>query len=226
MDGESFDFPVDDRSMAGWLALPDAGHGAGVLVLHEAWGLTAHVRGVCARLARHGFVALAPDLFGGRTARTLEQARELAAGLDPGPLAADLEGAVGALLNHHAVDGARVGAVGLCMGGQIALFAAAHNWRIAAVVDFYGVHPGIPVDASSLAVPVLAVFGDRDEFVSAESVEALRAGLSRAGARSSVVVEPGVGHAFMDDTRPDRHDAAAAARGWDRMLAFLRAELS
>jgi carboxymethylenebutenolidase len=226
MVGQSFEFPVDGRSLAGWLALPDSGHGPGVLVIHEAWGLSEHVREICERLAREGFVALAPDLFGGRTAGDLSEARELAAGLEPEGLSADLEGAVGALLNHHAVDGSRVAAVGLCMGGHLALFAASRNWRVAAVVDFYGVHPGIPLDLSRLAAPVLAVFGDRDEFVPAAAVEALRADLSAAGTRASVVVEPGVGHAFMDETRPDRHDAAAAARGWDRMLAFLRAELS
>jgi carboxymethylenebutenolidase len=181
---------------------------------------------VCDRLARAGFVALAPDLFRGRSADSVEQAVELAAGLDAQRVRGDLEAAAQALINEDAVDGARIGAVGFCMGGHMALLAATLSPRVAAVVNFYGFAPGLPLDLSKLEADVLAIFAENDEFVSAEAVEALRADLAAAGKQATILVQPGVGHAFMNDSRPDRHDAAAAAEGWDRMLAFLRAKLS
>jgi carboxymethylenebutenolidase len=224
--GSELEIPVEDGALPAYLALPAAGHGPGVLVLHEAFGLVDHVRDVCERLARAGFVALAPDLFRGRSAENAQQAAELAAGLEAQRVMRDLTGATQALINEHAVDGARIGAVGFCMGGHLALLAATGSPRVAAVVNFYGVAPGLPLDLSKLEAAVLAVFAENDEFISSEAVKALRAGFDAAGKQATILVQPGVGHAFMNDSRPDCHDAAAAAEGWDRMLALLRAKLA
>jgi carboxymethylenebutenolidase len=224
-DGSELEIPVEDGALAAYLARPAAGHGPGVLVLHEAFGLVEHVRDVCDRLARAGFVALAPDLFRGRSADSAERATELAAGLEAQRVMRDLAGAAKALINENAVDGARIGAVGFCMGGHLALMAAAGSPWVAAVVNFYGAHAGLPLDLSKLEAAVLAVFAENDEFVSSEAVEALRTGLAAAEKQATILIQPGVGHAFMNDSRPDCHDAAAAAEGWDRMLAFLRAKL-
>jgi carboxymethylenebutenolidase len=225
-DGSEFEIPVEDGALPAYLVRPAAGHGPGVLVLHEAFGLVEHIREVCDRLARAGFVALAPDLFRGRSAENAEQAAELAAGLEAQRVVRDLTGAVEALMNEDAVDGAGIGVVGFCVGGHLALLAATASPRVTAAVDFYGVAPGLPLDLSKLEADVLAIFAENDEYVSAETVEALRADLEAAGTRATLLVQPGVGHAFMNDSRPDHHDAAAAAEGWDRMLAFLRATLS
>jgi carboxymethylenebutenolidase len=219
-------YAAGTRRVHAHVALPAAGRGPGVLVLHEAWGLDGHIRDVCARLAREGFVALAPDLFDGRQARGVEEARRLVAGLDAARLAEDLEGGVLALLSHHAVDGPRVGALGFCMGGHLALFAGCRSRRVGAVVDFYGFLPTLPLDLAALEAPVLAIFGERDDLVPAEAVERLQGALRAAGKRAAFHVQPRVGHAFMNDTRPDRFNAAAAAEGWERLLAFLRAELA
>lgn len=224
--GSEFDVPADGARLPGYLALPPRGHGPGVLVLHEASGLVDSVRDVCDRLARADCVALAPDLFRGERAETDEDALRLASGLDAEAVGRDLEAAVAALLSHHAVDGGRIGVVGFCMGGHLALVAAARSPRVAAAVDFYGVHPGVPLDAERIEAGVLAIFGAKDESISQETIESLGDELRAGGRRVTVLVEPDVGHAFMNPSRPDRYDAAAAARGWDRMLAFLRAELA
>jgi carboxymethylenebutenolidase len=197
-----------------------------VIVLHEAWGLDGWIRAVCARLAREGFAALAPDLFGGRLARDVEEARALVAGLDPKRVEEDLAGAVHALLSHDAPDGARVGVLGFCMGGHLALLAGCVSRRVGAVVDFYGLFPTPPLDLAPLAAPVLAIFAERDEFVPAAGVEALRQALRAGGKRADVLVQRGAHHGFMNEIRADRFDATAAAEGWDRLLAFLRAELA
>jgi carboxymethylenebutenolidase len=194
------------------------------VVLHEAWGLDDFVRGVCGRLAREGLTALAPDLFDGRVARDVEEAGRLAAGLDAARVREDLDGAVHALLCHDAVDGPRVGVLGFCLGGHLALLAGCLGARVGAVVDFYGLFPAPPLDPGALAAPLLAIFAERDEFIPAQAVEGLRRALR--GRRTSLLVQKGALHGFMNDTRPDRFDAAAAAEGWDRLLAFLRAELA
>lgn len=219
-------FPAGSRSVGAHLAVPASGRGRAVVVLHEAWGLDAFVRGVCARLAREGFVALAPDLFDGKQAADVAEAKRLSDALGAARVEEDLDGAVRALLSHDAVDGPRVGLLGFCLGGHLALLGGTRTPRVGAVVDFYGLFPHPPLELSKLAVPLLAIFAQRDAFIPAESVEQLRRALRAPGTRASVSVEPGVDHGFMNDTRPDRFDAAAAARGWDRLLAFLRAELA
>lgn len=223
--GAVFDIRTEGEQLSGYLAHPAGGTGRGVLVLHEAWGLVDPIRDVCDRLARSGFVALAPDLFRGGVAETLEAAGRRVASLDADRVGLDLDACVAALLDHHAVEGGRVGVVGFCMGGHLALVCASRTGRVAAAVDFYGVDTGVPLELSGLEAAVLAIFGGNDEYVPADAIACLREQLDTAGCRAGVLVEPDAGHAFMNEARPDRYDAAAAARGWNRMLAFLRAEL-
>jgi carboxymethylenebutenolidase len=183
------------------------------------------VRDVCDRFAREGFVALAPDLYRGRSTDDPGEAGRLMMGLEIPRAARDLDGAVRALLGEEAVQGSRVGAVGFCMGGQLALFAATRNPRIGAVIDFYGVHPNVTLDLSGLRAAVLGIFAERDEFVTPDVARKLEADLKGAGKRVQIRIYPGASHAFFNDTRPDVFDADAAARAWAETLAFLRAEL-
>lgn len=223
--GSEIEIPAEGGSLPGYRARPASGRGRGVLVLHEAWGLVDQIREVCDRLARAGFSALAPDLFRGRRGGTVEEAVALAGSLEPERVTADVEAAVAALLAEETLDGLRLGAVGFCMGGHLALVAASRSAQVAAAVDFYGIHPTFPVDFERIRAAVLGIFAEQDEFIPAEAVEGLRADLEAAGVRAHLRVEPGVGHGFMNDARPERHDAVAADSSWDRMLAFLRAEL-
>ncbi len=223
---EESSYAAGGRRVGAHVAVPVSGHGPGIIVLHEAWGFDGWVRDVCARLAREGFAALAPDLFDGRVARDVDEARALVAALDPKRVDEDLGGAVHALLSHDAADGPRVGVLGFCMGGHLALRTGCGSRRVGAVVDFYGLLPSPPLDLQSLAAPVLAIFAEHDEFIPAGSIEALRRELRAGGKRADVLVQRGAHHGFMNDTRPDRFDATAAAEGWDRLLAFLRAELA
>jgi len=223
--GSDITFSSGSDGVSAYRALPAAGHGPGVLVIQEWWGIVPHIRDVCDRLAREGFVALAPDLYRGETGSEPDAAGRLMMNLEIPRALGDLDAAVAELLNTQAVDGAKVGVVGFCMGGQLALAAGCRNARIGAVVDFYGVHPNVALDLGRLTAPVLAVFAERDEFISANTVASLADDLRAAGVRASVRTIAGAQHAFMNDSRPDVYDAAAAAQGWAAMLAFLRAEL-
>ena len=137
-------FPITDGEAHGYLAVPASGSGPGVLVIQEWWGLTDHITDVTDRLAAEGFVALAPDLFGGRTAHDADEAGALMMSLPVDQAAQDLGGAVDFLLAHDAVTSATVGAVGFCMGGGfVLLLAAEQGARVTAAVPYYGVGPAV-----------------------------------------------------------------------------------
>jgi carboxymethylenebutenolidase len=229
-EGQEIEIPTGSAPASGYLARPASGCGPGLLVLHEAAGLDDSLRDVCDRLARAGFAVLAPDLYGGRRAASRDEALRLAGALEAEAVARQLEDAATWLLGEACVEGTRVGVVGFCLGGHLALLAGSLGARAGAVVDFYGLEPGgpdgrLPVGLAELRGPVLGIFAAADEFVPAERVEELRGALAAAGVRAHLRVEPGVGHGFMNPARPERFDAHAASASWDRMLAFLRAEL-
>ncbi len=223
--GRDIDFASNGETIRGYLAVPASGSGPGVLVLQEWWGLVDHIRDLCDRLAREGFVALAPDLYRGEATGDPDQAGRLMMGLEIPRAARDLDGAGQALLQHEATSGSKLGAIGFCMGGQLALFAATRNPRIGAVVDFYGIHPNITLELSGLEAAVLGIFAERDTFVPPEAARKLEADLRANGIETDFEVFEGVDHAFMNETRPDAYDAAAAARAWEKTVGFLRAEL-
>jgi carboxymethylenebutenolidase len=208
-----------------YLAVPASGHGPGVVVIQEWWGLVDHIRDVCDRLAREGFVALAPDLYRGERTSDPDEASRLMMGLDIPRAVRDLDETVASLLGHAAVDGGRVGCIGFCMGGQLALAAACESARIGAVVDCYGIHPAVTLDFSGLEAPVFGVFADNDEFVDPDAARKLESDLQGAGVRARFNVYGGVQHAFLNDSRPDVYDATTASAAWNDILAFLRAEL-
>ena len=224
--GSDFEFTSGSDRVRGYLSLPARGSGPGVIVLQEWWGLVDHIREVCDRLAREGFVALAPDLYRGESATDPGAAGRLMMELELPRAGRDLEAAVAALVNHHAVNGGKVAAIGFCMGGQLALYAAALSPRISAVVDCYGVHPNVRVDFANVRAAVMGVFAERDAFVPPETAHRLEADLRAAGVRTDFTIYPGVDHAFLNDSRPDVYDAATAQRAWARILAFLRAGLA
>src|SRR5918992_6155602 len=122
--GEMVSFPANGRTADGYLALPASARGPGVLVIQEWWGLVDHIKELADRFANEGFVALAPDLYHGEKTKSPDQAGKLMMALNIGEAAKDLRGAAEHLLGLDAVQPKKVAALGFCMGGQLALFAA------------------------------------------------------------------------------------------------------
>lgn len=214
-----------DEGRRGYLALPGARSGPGVLVIQEWWGLVDHVRDVCDRLAREGFVALAPDLYRGEATGDPGEAQRLMMDLDIPRAESDLDAAATRLLGQDGVEGPKLGCIGFCMGGQLALKAGSTNARIGAVVDCYGIHPNVSLDCDGMGAAVFGVFAENDGFIPPEAVRDLEAKLASAGVRARLKTYLGVDHAFLNDSRPDVYDAATAKEAWSDILAFLRAEL-
>jgi carboxymethylenebutenolidase len=220
MAGKMIDFPANGTKTSGYLATPAAGKGPGVLVIQEWWGLVRHIKNVCDRFAAEGFTALAPDLYHGKTAAEPDEAGKLFMALNVGQAEKDLRGAVTTLLQQASTK--TVGAIGFCMGGQLALFATTLNPSVAACVDFYGVHPNVKPDYSKLSGPVLGLFAEKDQFVTPQVAKDVDAAIKKAGKRSEIHIYPNVDHAFFNDERADVYNKAAAEDAWRRTLAFLR----
>jgi len=218
-------FEVEGEPIEAWLSPPPSGHGAGVVVVHDVEGLGEHVQQVCGRLAREGFVALAPDLYRGQRGDGLRAAAQGARAIEVPRALRDLRRAVEVLLGHEAVDGGRVGALGLGTGGALALAAAEGEERIGAVADLYGDHPGVRVDPSRIRAPVLGLFAEKDAVAPPPRALALQEELRGAGVRAEIVIYEECDHAFLDDTRPELYHPEAAGRAWRALLGFLRAEL-
>src|SRR5467141_4266987 len=121
MAGTMVEFASNGSKTAGYLATPASGKGPGVLVLQEWWGLVGHIKSVCERFAAEGFTALAPDMYHGKTASEPDGAGKLFMALNIGQAEKDLRGAVDHLAGHSST--AKLGAVGFCLGGQLALCA-------------------------------------------------------------------------------------------------------
>ena len=224
MAGKMVEFQANGTRTSAYLATPAAGKGPGVIVIQEWWGLVGHIKSVCDRLAAEGFTALAPDMYHGQTAGEPDDAQKLFMALNIAQAEKDLRGAARYLLDHSSTR--KLGAVGFCMGGQLALFAATLNPSVGACVNFYGIHPSVKPDYAKLSGPVLGLFAETDAFVTPQVARDTDAAIRKAGKQSEIHIYPGVGHAFFNDERPDAYNQAAAADAWRRTLAFFRQHLT
>ena len=222
MAGQMVQFPSNGRTTEGYLATPAQGKGPGVLVLQEWWGLVGHIKAVCDRFAAEGFSALAPDVYHGKTASEPDEAGKLFMALNIGEAEKDLAGAAKFLAGHSSTK--KLGAVGFCMGGQLALFAGCIDPNIGAVVDFYGIHPNVKPDYSRLSGPVLGLFAEKDAFVTPETAKGVEAAIKKAGKPVEIHIYPGVDHAFFND-ESGAYNKAAAEDAWRRTLAHFRSNL-
>ena len=210
----------------GYLAVPESGSGRGILVLQEWWGLVPHIKDVADRFASAGYVALAPDLYRGETTTSPDEAGRLFMALNIEQTAHDLQTAANYLLSHDAVMGEKLGVVGFCMGGQLALLAATLSQSIGAVVDFYGIHPNVQPDFSRLTAPVLGIFGEDDGFVTPEAVNQLETAIQQAGGSIETHIYPKAQHAFFNNTRSEVYNPEAAADAWEKTLVFFQQNLA
>ncbi len=228
---EMVSFASNGDTAQGYLAVPATGTGPGVLVLQEWWGLVPQIKRVCDRLADEGFVALAPDLFRGEIAEhtEMDKAGRLMSTLPADRAARDMGGAVDFLRAHDAVQGDKVGVVGFCMGGMLALIVAAQQGdKIGAVAPFYGAPLGEDApDWSNLTAPVHGHYAGNDDFFPPGPVKELEAQLRGMGKDVVCEMHPGTGHAFANEENAlGTHDEGAAADAWTKTVAFLRDRLT
>ncbi|HVT22032.1 MAG TPA: dienelactone hydrolase family protein [Mycobacteriales bacterium] len=220
-------FPSNGNQAHGYLATPASGSGPGVIVIQEWWGLTDYIAGVADRLAAQGFVALAPDLYGGKTTHDSDEAGSLMMSLPVEQAALDLAGAVDFLVGHEAVTSTNVGAIGFCMGGGFVLMLAAQQGeRVAAAVPFYGVGPAVPATYAGVTAAIQGHYAENDDFFPAdaarEQADQIR---TESGAEVEYFFYP-AGHAFHNDENLlGTYNKEQADLAWDRAVAFLKTKL-
>jgi carboxymethylenebutenolidase len=211
-------------------------------MVHDVWGVSDHTRDLAGRLAAEGYRVLAVDLYRREPVRISDPGAFMRALPDP-QILEDLQQAVDFLRAGPGADG-RVGITGFCMGGMYTLMAACRCTGLSAAAPFYGLlshrrgilhdpdgldparKPWEPLSlAPALRCPLLAFFGEEDEFIAQHEVRELEAALARSGQPHEVVLYPGAGHAFMNDTRPAAFRPEIARDAWGRLLRFLAAHL-
>jgi carboxymethylenebutenolidase len=226
--GEMVAYPSNGGTSEGYLAVPSRGRtGPAVVVIQEWWGLVPHIKTVADRFAEAGFVTLAPDLYHGRAAGEPDEAGRLIMGLAMDQAARDIAGAADYLAGRPEVAG-RVGCVGFCSGGSLALWSSTVSDHIVATVGFY---PALPwermrPDWTGYAGKSAVIHcTEEDGTSSAEGVQVARKAIENAGGSCTLYDYPGTRHAFFNDDRPEAYDRPAAATAWARTLEFFRARL-
>ena len=196
----------------------------GVVVVHENRGLNPYIEDVARRVAKAGFIALAPDglsSVGGYPGND-EKGRELQKQVDPEKLMNDFFAAIEFLAKDEAATG-KVGITGFCYGGGVSNAAAVAYPELAAAVPFYG-RQAKPEDVPRIKAPLLLHFAETDANVNA-TWPAYEAALKAAGKTYEAHVYPGTGHGFHNDSTP-RYDEAAAKLAWERTLSWFREHLA
>lgn len=241
MSATTLQIPTDAGDLPGLLWLPESLEEPvpGLVVLQEIFGLSAHLQQRCADLTARGYAVLAPQLFarldppvvgiehGEELEPWLEEGMALTARLPWERAEADAIAAVGALRAHGAVDAERVGLVGFCYGGGLAVAAAAsaaeEDRPASTLVSYYGsALPTLLDRAATVEVPSLHHFGTADAFIPLETVGRIREAVTANGTREQVrfLLHEGAGHAF-DNPHPGLHHAGAAEAAWQQTLGFL-----
>ena len=193
-----------DTPLQGYLVFDDArpGKRPGILVLHEWWGITKHVRDEARYFAGLGYTAFVADLYGeGRSADNPTDATALMNALvgDAGKVKARFDAAREQLAKHPTVDATRIGASGYCMGGAIALNMARAGQDLKAVASFHGnLAPRVAAQPGKVRAKVIALNGAADPFVSADSIAAFKKEMEAAKVDYRFVNYPGAVHAFTN----------------------------
>jgi carboxymethylenebutenolidase len=227
--------PVKDGAIPAYRAMPFRGTNfPTVIVVEEVFGVHEHIKDLCRRLAKAGYFAIAPELYarlGDVTKMT--SIDEILRTVDRAPdtqTVSDLDATVAYAKSTGKANTAKLAITGFCRGGRTVWMYAAHNRNLKAAVAWYGPLAGKPSDAmpkqpldvvGELKAPVLGLYADKDQGITQDQVEKMRAAMKAAGKKGEIVVYPDADHGFNADYRPS-YNKTAAEDGWKRMLAWFK----
>jgi carboxymethylenebutenolidase len=226
--GETVSFASNGGTSEGYLATPQSPNGSAVIVIQEWWGLVGHIRAVADRFADQGFLTLAPDLYHGVATTEPDEAGKLMMGLAMDQAAKDIAGAAAFLAARPGITTGKVGTVGFCMGGSLALWSATLADPIVAAVGFY---PAVPWErmgpkwSNYSGKAALIHCSEGDGTSAAPGIQQAKQAIEAAGGTVEIHDYPGTDHAFFNDDRPEVYAGAAAENAWERTLAFLASRL-
>jgi carboxymethylenebutenolidase len=229
--------PVKDGEIPAYRAQPSSGTNfPTILVIQEIFGVHEHIQDVVRRLAKLGYLAIAPELFVRQgdvlKLSSVEEIRAIVAKVPDTQVLSDLDATLAWAVKSSKGNVDRVGITGFCWGGRITWLYAAYNPKVKAGVAWYGrlagksttLTPKHPVDiAPTLSVPVLGLYGGKDTGIALESVENVRALLKSGQSKSEIVVYPEAPHAFFADYRPSYRETEAK-EGWERLQEWFKSQ--
>ncbi len=222
--GEMVSFASNGGTCDGYLS---DGGGPGVIVIQEWWGLVPHIIDVTDRFGDAGFTALAPDLYHGATASEPDGAGKMMMAMNMAQAAKDMSGAVDLLVERTGNE--RVGVVGFCMGGGLALVLATQRPdHVKAVAAYYGLIPWdiAQPDWSRLDAVVVGEYAELDDFFGPQQVADLERRLRELGKDATLHVHEGADHAFFNDSRPEVYSAEHSLEAWERTNELFRETLT
>ena len=203
-----------------YLALPNDQPAPGVLVLHAWWGLNDDVKAVCGRLAEAGYVALAPDLYNGRIATTINEAEQFSEAMDEDEARGIVSAAVDTLLAHQACRGNQIAVIGFSLGASYAISVAYQKPKqTGAVVLFYGLGWA---EQTNTQASYLGHFAENDPYEDDDYRDEFERKLKENGRPTTCHIYPNTGHWFFEPSVTDAYAPAAAELAWERTLAFLK----
>jgi carboxymethylenebutenolidase len=227
--------PTTDGEMPGYRAMPAKGENFPVvLVVQEIFGVHEHIKDICRRLAKLGYLAVAPELYArqGDVSKLTEfpEILKIVNTVPDKQVMSDLDAAAAWAKKSSKGDTSKLGVTGFCWGGRIVWLYAAHNKDLKAGVAWYGrlvgtadeLHPKHPLDlAASLKAPVLGLYGGDDMGIPNDTVEKMQAALKEAKQPSEIVLYPKTPHGFHADYRPT-YRKTEAEDGWKRLQAWFK----
>jgi carboxymethylenebutenolidase len=220
---------TDGTAIGGYVTRPKGDIARPAVVVIHAWdGISDHTRDVARRLAKAGYVALAPDLLSrdGGTSSFASREAAIAAGrkLDDDTLTKDLTGGINYLKGQSFVAANKVGVIGFCWGGGKALLFTTRSKDLAASVIYYGSNPRNLEDVKNITAPVLGQYGGADEPITS-AVPQLEEAMKKYGKSFDYKIYPGAPHSFNSDTSPQSYREDAAKEAWSRTLEFFKKHL-
>lgn len=227
--------PVKDGEIPAYRAMPASGENFPVvLVVQEIFGVHEHIQDICRRFAKLGYLAIAPEMFARQgdvsQLSDIQEIRKIVAKVPDEQVMSDLDAVVAWAKKSSKGNTEKLGITGFCWGGRVVWLYAAHNPNVKAGVAWYGrfvgdatpLTPKHPIDvAADLKVPVLGLYGGKDELIPNETVEKMRQALESGKSGSEIIVYDDAPHGFHADYRPT-YRKEAAEDGWERLLDWFK----
>ncbi len=228
--------PVGKEKLPAFLAMPVSGTNLPcVLVIQEIFGIHEYIKDVCRRLAKEGYIAIAPSLYfrqgdATKVAEIPKLISTIVSKVDQKQVWADLDATVAWLKLQKNANASKLAITGFCWGGAVTWMYSHHNPQVKAGVAWYGkvsgdatpTHGKFPLDiAADLKVPVLGLYGEKDSGIPLDKVELMKKSLAKGKSGSQIIVYTGAEHGFHADYRPSYHEKSAKD-GWAKMIAWFR----
>jgi carboxymethylenebutenolidase len=228
--------PVAGGEIPAYRAMPASGGPfPTVLVVHEIFGVHEHIKDICRRLAKLGYLAIAPELYArqgdvSKITNFQEIISKVVSKVPDAQVMSDLDATVAYAKETGKADVAKLAITGYCWGGRIVWLYSTHNPNLKAGAAWYGrlvgeaddLHPKHPIDVvASIKAPILGLYGETDQGIPVASVERMKTALKDAGKTAEIILYPDTPHAFFADYRPS-YRKEQADDGWKRMLEWFK----